>query len=404
LLTVLLVGLFLLSSLRNGAATEEEITESVAELQESCRQSKASGDWRRLEREAQQWSELQPKRLEPWLLAADAARQQGNIALVAQYLSQTPNDCPIQVLAILGQLQLEELNQPLAAIATYQRILARFPDDLETHLRLLQIYSMTCQREEVIEQARKCIATGNAPPSVFAFLIAARWLVFSNGFDVNNQWLSAGEEKELFEVAAVLHLYVHPELKSMAQKAPLGLQVPTEYFEHQLRQVLKRYPRNPELLVVQLRQLSQRGDVTEVAKILANASAACGEDPRFWYFHGWYHSTMENWESAREAYQRALEIEPFDWLTWSELAMASRRTAGPEAARPLQEIALLGRDVTQVIRMATNMEAIDVEDFEKLADYFEACGDSKLAQQLRISLARSKSLRSVSSDWPGASR
>ncbi len=389
ILTTILVGIFfLVAPTRHNVLSEEEIIRQAAALAEDCQRLKARSDWRRLEQAAQQWGELQPKRLEPWLMAADAARRQGDVKSVAHYLSLTPDDCPIEVLTILGQLQLEELNEPLAAVDTFKRTLTRYPHDLETHMRLLQFYSMTCQRELVIEQARQCIASGRAPPAVFAFLFAARWLVYSNGYDINNQWMRSGENDELFEAAATVHLFVHPELKKMAQAARSDLQIPTDYFEYRLREALNRYPKNRELLAVQLRQLAQRGDVSGVATILAEASNECGNDPRFWYFHGWYHSAKGNWDQARQAYQRALDIDPYDWLTWNELATLARQTEGLEAAQPLLEIALLGRDVTNAVRMAENMDSIPKEEFENLAKYLVLCGDAALAEQLRVSLRR----------------
>jgi hypothetical protein len=366
------------------------------EYQHECQRMRGARNWQRLEATAREWSEVEPERLEPWLMAADAAREQGAFERVVKYLQSVPSDAPRDVLVILADLQLHELFRPTEAETTLRTIVDRFPQDVESRLRLIQYYAMTCEREKLIEQTLQCMTADSPPLEVFAHHFAARWLLLSNGYEVNQQWLNSVEQSgirdsqpgEVFAVAAVVHLFSHPDLKLMAEASGEQGLVPTEYYEAQVDRLLQRYPENHELFATKLKLRSYAGDVPTVAELLAKVPPATAEDPRFWYFAGWLYAAVDKLPQAIESLEKGLRIDPLDWLAWNELAQVTRRLHGAESAKTLQNRANQGKQLYEAIRSAPHMSALGLETYRELAKYMDACGEETLADRLQTALAR----------------
>ncbi len=357
------------------------------ELAALCKQSQVARQWSRMEQLAVEWATLQPEQLEPWIKAADAARQQGKLDRVAQYLAKAPENCPIDVLYILSQLQLEELHQPEQAVETIERTLRRFPADAESHLRLMFLYTMTCQRDKVVAQAQKCIATGAAPPAAFAYLIGAKWLLFSNGYPLNQTWLKKHPTESQYEVAAHIHLFASDQLKEMAGQNAANI-TPTEFYEQLLDNVLAKHPTHAELIFTKLRFRCESGDADAVARLLEVVANDRTDDGRYWHYKGWYHAALEQWDQATMAYEKAIALDPLDWLTRHEYAVVLRRTAKIDAAAKMQRTAALGKEIYQTIRYARSLEELTLEQYSQMIDYIRECGDQRTADRLQQCLSR----------------
>lgn len=353
-------------------------------LASACRQSKIARDWPQLELLAREWAVWQPNRSDPWLLAADAAKEMGNPQMAVNYLLNLPSDASVEAYYELGRLQMDVLNRPRASVETFNRTLRIYPKDSQTHQRLLSFYSMTCQRDEIVREARRAILVGSESLATYAYLVGAKWLTFTNGNAINSKWLESDPHSEVFAVASVIHQIAQRESVGPSQpSAAEGMQVPMERYEQLVAELGKKYPKNIELLACRCNLFCQFGQIAEVARVLSDASAGTENDNRFWRFKGWYHLAREQWPEAKVAYARALQLWPFDWISQHELAIALRRSNDFEQATQMQARATLGKEVMGAILHAPRLDASSRETFERIFDYLQLCGETETAKSLR---------------------
>ncbi len=273
----------------------------VVWLEAECDAASKSEQWPRLENLAGQWVQHRPDLALPWLYAAEAASQQGDSIRTAYYLYHLPDSDARTPVALfeLSHLQFGALNQPIAGAETCERILRLQPQASEAHRRLLFYYAMSRQRGKLIAEARRAIATGCDVPETYVYLIAADWITFTNGYDVNQRWLQSSPENETFLVAQAYHLVRSAALDEEAELVDeSGISRP----ERLMNVLLERFPHNREVLAFQLNMASFRGKVDRVAKLLAQAPPSSTEDSRFWRFKGWMHETRHELEEAEKAY------------------------------------------------------------------------------------------------------
>lgn len=343
-------------------------------------------DWPQVESLAQQWTGLEPSAYAPRRYGANAARELQNPGLAVGYLSGIPKGSPLEDYLELGYLQMEALNDPLAAFETCRLTLDFYPDDSETHQRLLFFYTMTCQRDALAAEARRAIEVGSASSATYVYLLGSRWLTFKNGYETNLKWLqSSPQSSELFEVAAVMHLPSAPLLEEMARQAsgPEMEPRPLEFVNDHVDRLLEKYPQNIELLAAKIRQLCRAGEVEQVARRLANVPAETRNDNRFWRYKGWLHSALEQWPEALQAYRHALELEPFDWSTQLKLATALRTTADLAASSDMQARADLGKQIMLAIQSSPSIHELQpISLYDDIQHYFQMCGQAALAEKL----------------------
>ncbi len=362
----------------------------IAQLKQLCEEAAEERDWPTLEQYARQWAVLQPDDAQPWSMAAAAARAMGELAHCAEYLSQLPDSAELAAFHELGLLQMEILNDPLAARNTCQRTLRLHPQDSESSLRLLYIEAMLCNRQAVLAEAQRSIAVESDTLPTYAYLLSAFWLTFANGHSVNDRWAEMEPDNELFEVASVVHLFASRQLPELAEQASDTVDaapLPQAYFEEQVATLREKYPDNLELLAVTLSSLCQIGDTAGVAQLLSSAPPAALQDSRFWRSKGWLHAANQESEQAETAYRHALSLSAVDWLSQTELAELLRLTRGLDAARETQQRADVGKNVALSILKAPSFAAISNETYGQMADYFEQCGEQQTAQSLRRHLA-----------------
>lgn len=355
----------------------------------ACQQAKLEGNWPQLELLARELAIWQPNQSEPWLLAADAAKQMGNPQRAADYLSNLPDTAPIEAFYELMRLQMEVLNQPLSSVETCKRTLRAYPEDSQSHQRLLSFYAMTCQREALVQEARRAILVGSESLATYAYLVGAKWLTFANGYAVNNKWLENDPNNEMFAVASVIHLIAHrEEIVPNHQSGVEGAQVPMERYEQLVTELGERYPKNVELLACRCQLLCQAGQIADVAQVLSQAPPETKDDSRFWRFKGFFHAAREQWPEAKAAYERALQLWPFDWMSRHELAIVLRRSSSFDDATKMQQLATLGKEVMGDILHAPRLDISSRKTFERISEYLQLCGDPETAESLRHRLER----------------
>ncbi|MCA9127178.1 MAG: hypothetical protein KDB22_08830 [Planctomycetales bacterium] len=363
----------------------------VSQLKTATEAAWQSGEWGQAEELATQWAVRQPREYEPWHYAAEAAMALGDFRRAAEYLSQVPSDAPVSALHDLSAIQMEELNRPQEAIATCLRALEVYPSDSELHERLLFFYSMTCQRDSLIAEARRAIGAGADTLATYAYLMGARWLTFQNGFEINRRWLESAPDSELFAVASVVHLVAKRDIKALnlpEVDSELAA-MPKKFYQEQIIALRAKYPRNLELLAAELAFLREADDTEQVAQLLAAAPPESVNDNRFWRYKGWLHATVQEWQAAKSAYEKSLELSPFDWATEFELVAVLRASENIAASLEMQARSSLGQKITRAIQLAPTIRSLTPPSiYDDMEEYFRMCQQPGLADSLHRALGK----------------
>lgn len=365
---------------------------AIAEAKRQTEIAQRAGDFPAQEQAARSWLLLDPTQSAPWESAAEAALAMGNPSAAAGYLRGVPSPKPLHVYLQLGYLEMEALDDPLGCLKTCLETLESYPEDPETHERLLYIYAMTGQRHAVTSQARKTIALGCARPATFAYLAAAKWLAFKNGFETNQRWLERHPDESLFEIGAVVHMPSYPFLDVLAAEENAAGEEPRplEYYARQVRALRQSYADNAELLAIELQNAIGDGNIDRVEELLPSVDAEMGEDNRFWRAKGAYFAAKEQWAEAEKAFRQSLELEPLDWSTQLEMASLKRRTEGIDAATQWQEKSEAGKNLVAGIQNSPNLQELTPSVlYQQMEDYFRRCDQGELADSLKQCLERS---------------
>ncbi len=376
LLVACLMSCFALLSLVN--------TWKILSLRASYGRAAESRNWKLAEDISLHWAAQEPLSADPWMRAAEAATQRGDLQTAVSYLLHLPNSAPVEAFHELGRVQLEFLNKPEAAAETSLRTVQAYPADIESHQRLMTYFAITCQRPKLIDEAHRAIGVGSESLATYAYLIGANWLTMATGCEVNRKWLEHSPENETFAVAAVIHQMAARVPPELDLKGEGGLtDVPIVRYEQKLRDLLRRYPQNAELIASYGNVLCQLGLVEELAQLLANIPPTMGRESRFWRFKGWYHMAVDDWRQAQIAYERAIELWPFDWICDHELAIVLRHTQSIGEANQYQSRAILGKEVMRLVLSAPVLDISNRETFEKIHEYMVLCGRTEIAAALK---------------------
>ena len=359
----------------------------VSEIITNVNSAEQAENWPEMERFAREWLVYAPTDAGPWEAAAQASLAMNKPDAAVGYLRGIPEPAPLDAYLRRSFLEMEALNQPLTSLKTCLETREHYPKDSETHERLLYIYTMLGQRNEITREAKYAIENGCDRPTTYAYLFSAKWMTFTNGFDVNQTWYSGNpEHAEDFEVGAVVHMPSYKQLDLLARAdVEEGEEPrPLEYRAKQVAKLRERYPQNPELLAIELRDLCRAGETESVAERLKLVTQPMSEDNRFWRFKGWYHAATEQWPEAEAAYEKALELEPFDWATQHELANLKRRTQGLKASEKLQQKADFGKQLMMQVQKSKNLQRLEPNSlYSDLDMYFRLCGQPETANALQ---------------------
>ena len=168
-----------------------------------CRAARQAKQWPELAQVSAEWCDWDPNDGSAWLFAAEAAQATQDWQREADCLGRVPDADPRVVLGLMERMRLlfEELNRPLEAVDTCERILKIEPRASRAHSRLLFFYATSLQRQELMRCIRRAIVLRCEPPEAYVYLFGADWVVLGNVLSVNTHWLKAYPDHEPFLVA-----------------------------------------------------------------------------------------------------------------------------------------------------------------------------------------------------------
>lgn len=374
---ILVLGLVIRFALRRFESQE------IAEFRTAVATAERAGDWEGMELSARNWAEEHPLTYEPWAAAAKAALGMGQPDMAAEYLARMPEDSPLEGFHQLGMLQVETLGMPFAAEETLLRTLETYPKDLETHFRLLFLYSMTCQADKLQQEVERAIELGCDAKGTYAYLFSRHWLTYTNGYDTNMRWLQLQPESPILRAAAITHLEANPNLNQIAVASGIT-ESTSEYYEASIAKQREELPNNLQLLARELDILCEAGDIEAVGERLSAAPSESKSDGRFWRFFGWYHAATGDNTKAHEAYDQSLALEPLDWRTHLEYSQFLRQSGDAVEAAKHQAIGELGQKISAGMRTSPRVDRLTPPTlYNDLADFFDQAGETKHAKRLR---------------------
>ena len=379
----LLVGAVLSSGIAIGGllAGRSWLSRSYAA---ACQLAERERDWKRLEAVAAKWAAWHGSKAQPWVYLAQAAQEQGNLQRAVDYLDRVPPSDPLTPLAWLEQstLLFGPLNRPIQGAASCERALAVNPRLREAYRRVVYFYTYTLQRRKMTQRIYDAIENDCDQPEMYLYLVAQDYLSLGDAYEQTTKWLQGAPDSELLLVAQA-----HAGIKSGAfgeaedrQLEESGRLMPVH--KQIVDKLFARFPKNLELLIYYLQSSSADGDVDRVAQVLSMAPREAQEDGRFWRYKGWLHNAREELQEAESAYERALELNPYDSIAHQQLAAVERRLHRKEHAETLLLISKEGQELRHTIVDLPDVAAIDRTLLERIARYAASCGDNRVANKL----------------------
>lgn len=351
-----------------------------------CKTAERKGDWLGLERAASQLRKLQSQSALPLIFLAEAAQEQGRLEEAAAFLGQLPDGDPLTPPALLelSAIQFEALNRPLEAAAVLERTVRLDPRQCEARRRLIYFYAFSLQRRKMVEHARAAIESGCDAPETYVYLMGQDWLSFANAFDENSRWLAGNPDEELFLVARAMYRITSKALDETDEPEKAGVYDDQGNAIHRQKvaEYFVRFPQNLELLVYYLKEASTNGDADEVARLLAQAPPESADDNRFWRYMGWLHAHKGEYLEAENCYQRALTINPYDFVTQHQLAAVERKLNRPDQVVTLEELVRVGHGLRREILQLPTVTDVPPELLRRMALHAAACGDPTTANRL----------------------
>lgn len=361
----------------------------ISAFAEGCRNARQSRSWDELTAIATKWTKSDADAALPWIYLAQAAQETNDFEAAADFLNQVPDDDPMSIPALLERTTLlfGRLNRPLEGIETCDRILRIDPSVGEARQRAIFFYAMSLQRAEMLHHLDLALEYGCDTPENYVYLMGRDWLVFTNAAEHNHHWLTTYPDNEDFLVARALTLVRTGVAKldkdeegAPDENAPFHEKV--VHHEKIMKDYLERFPQNVELLLYFMKRHATNGDTDEVAKLLAQAPASATEDNRFWQMKGWWHNAKGQLIDAEQAYRKALELNPFDWLAQHELADVLRRLRRPEDVKWYEDLANEGNSIRRFVLQLPDARSVPRDCSERMARYASKCGDQRFADHL----------------------
>ncbi|MBC8114020.1 MAG: hypothetical protein H7062_06560 [Candidatus Saccharimonas sp.] len=366
------------------------------DLAEQCRAARSRQRWDDLQVLADRWSKWDSQNGEAWMYRAQAASGRHEWLEAANYFWRVPDTDAraIPALIELSKLAFTHLNDPLKGVAACERILRIDPRAAGAHQQLIWFHAMTLQREKLLRQIHAAIDVQREPREAYVYFFLADTLRSGSAVELNERWLEAAPDAELFLVARVLQL---PDLETESpdtpNPSPAGEHPKTMTGRSKLElvdELLNRFPHNMELLAYKADDCITTGDIDGAAALLSQAPDAATQDNRFWRIQGWLHESNNELEEANTAYRRALELHAVDWNTMNRLAVVERRRQNIAEVQRLTKLVERANEARRVLRKLEAVELVTPEILVELARLYRESGERVVGPALERRLVEAR--------------
>lgn len=147
--------------------------------------------------------------------------------------------------------------------------------------------------------------------------------------------------------------------------------------------MLKKYPRNHEVVGHFLLHHMTEGNIKEVGNLLRNAPQSGENDSRFWRARGWYFLQQEQLAKAEDALRKAVQKNRYDWRSWHLLSTVLRRRMKIGAAKEAAEFSDAGKRLEREVLTLPKASAIERPTLLRIADFARQALDWQVHHALR---------------------
>ncbi len=366
----------------------------LRQFRSAAEAARERGDWGRVAVASRMWLERRPGNPLALTLAGEAAQARGAFGEAAEFFQQLPPEDPrsAEGLRQLATLYRLPLNHPEFIVETLQHALELKPSLQSATIDLLRFYAITLQSDEAQQLARQTVLAGEEPLVSYVYLMDLEAVVFATGAKENAYWLKRDPDSELFEVARTVHL-ARAVNDGIAKEGFVEADRRREQLEHQeqlLREGIAAYPDNRELLIASLKLYSERGDAEHVARLLSQIPASAVGDSRVWRYKGWLHRAQDELESAETAYRTAIEKNPYDWKSRTQLGEVLRLQNRTSDATTQLTIAKTGHELETVLMNMDSAAVLPIPVLKIMRLNAEQVGDEPVANRLARRIANMK--------------
>lgn len=359
-----------------------------------CRNMRDKRQWQQLSKTAESWSRQDPQRANAWLFRAEAAAGLEQFSQAAEFMFQIPKSDPKAIPAYLkgATILLGPANRPIEGVQALQRLFQLEPRIADAHRHVIQFYALTLQRQKLLDQIQFAIQCDREPPEAYVYLFLVDTLRLSNGVEMNDRWLKAYPDEEIFLVARALHMD-EQRVKAETTAASGGdrnstVSGSTSVRSQLLADLLKRFPNNVELLSYHIEQSLLSGDVDRAVTLLSQAPADIDSDNRFWRYKGQIHQSREETAEAESAYRHALELNKLDWATLNRVATLERLQGHFAEVERQQRLVKQAESLREKVRKYRTAEEIGPEWLRELGEFCRAAGRTDLASSITHRLSQ----------------
>lgn len=350
---------------------------AMSALARQCREIRNQQRWEELEARTRLWTSWQPSSPDAWLLRADAAQHLDRFTEAAEYLDQVPISSgkylPAQ--AARARLLFGSAELPNQGAVTSLKILEIEPHQQEIRSQLIKYYAVTLQRVALRKQIREAIQLQTEPREAYVFLLLLDTVRLAGAADLNERWHEVQPDEEVFLVGKLLQ-----RDERLVKSSTISESSEQESEKRGLvAELLKRFPKNLNLLSYQIESEISLGNQTEAVRWLSQAPVEAEEDHRFWRYKGWVHSVRREFQDAENAYKKALIIHPLDWQTRHKLAEMYRVQGKSKEIAPLEAQVSWANALREWVPDVPQVEKAPNKFLLEIGGYARACGDEQVA-------------------------
>lgn len=362
--------------------SEQQRVQELKNIKESCVDLVRNEDWTQLKAVSERWTQLEPAEADAWLNLADAFQNLGEPQECVKALLNVPTDSrkvrPAYLLA--SEMQMREARQPVEGIETLEKLRKLDPDAEIVRKQLISLYAITLQRQKMIREIYDSFQYRAEPKEAYVYLMLSDHLSFTNGFQLNTQWLAAAPDCEIFEVARLVQL---SDTLQRLEKQDDDTEQQKKSVQEQLVTLRQKYPKNRAILVMELERAVQDQNIDLVSELLKGSSDD-SDDSLMLRFRGWYGLMTEDFAEAEKYYRASIKVMPLDWRSWHELADVLRNLKRLDEAENAAKIAVIGKELRKACLTLPDASQAPDELLVQIMAYAGGCGATQVAEALRF--------------------